>query len=63
MAATKPTSPKAEQRSTTSRRAEPTPQGTGQEPDPRGVHIPGAAPGQFHDHGPVTLPADAPRQR
>lgn len=35
--------------------------GTGQEPDGRGVHIPGAAPGQYTDHGPVTLPADAPR--
>lgn len=37
------------------------PRGTGQEPDPRGVHIPGSAPGQFTDLGPVSLPVDAPR--
>lgn len=38
------------------------PQGTGQEPSPLGVHVPGAAPGQYEDLGPVTIPADAPRQ-
>lgn len=51
--------PAAEQRQTRDR-AEP--QGTGHEPDPRGVHIPGAAPGQWADLGPVSLPADAPRR-
>lgn len=37
--------------------------GTGQEPDRRGVHIPGSAPGQFTDLGPVSIPADAPRSQ
>lgn len=37
--------------------------GTGQEPSTTGVHVPGSAPGQYTDHGPVTLPADAPRSR
>lgn len=38
------------------------PQGTGQEPSALGVHVPGSAPGQYTDLGPVTIPADAPRQ-
>lgn len=45
---------------TTERQATPA-RGTGQEPDPRGVHRPGRAPGEFTDLGPVTIPVDAPR--
>ena len=34
----------------------PAPARTGEEPDPRGVHRPGRPPGEFTDHGPVTMP-------
>lgn len=53
----KPT-PRTSTRSTEERTAS---RGTGQEPDPRGVHRPGKAPGEFTDLGPVTIPVDAPR--
>lgn len=47
--------------STRSAEERPASRGTGQEPDPRGVHRPGKAPGEFTDLGPVTIPVDAPR--
>lgn len=47
-------------RTTEQQQAAPS-RGTGQEPDPRGVHRPGKAPGEFTDLGPVSIPVDAPR--